>query len=76
MALFALVKNNVVKNVIVADQEYIDQLSNSEGWIETFDDGRRGMRAGPGMLWNPDRNEFYDDYTPPNLDTPEPQEGD
>lgn len=61
MALFALVKNNVVKNVIVADQEYIKSRPSKETWIETFDDGKRGIRAYPGALWNPKRNEFYDD---------------
>jgi hypothetical protein len=67
MALFAHVKNNVVKNVIVAEQSWVDALANSHEYIETFDDGKRGMRACPGMLWNPNRNEFYDDSTVPQL---------
>lgn len=47
MSLFAEVKNGIVQQVIVADQEFIDSLSNPEEWIQTSYNTRGGVHYAP-----------------------------
>lgn len=47
MSLFAEVKNGIVQQVIVADQEFIDSLSNPEEWIQTSYNTRGGIHYAP-----------------------------
>ena len=35
MSHFALIENNLVKQIIVAEQEFIDTLPNKDQWIQT-----------------------------------------
>ena len=46
---FAKVKNNIVEQVIVAEQEYIDSLSKEEGvsWIQTSYNTSQGKHYDP-----------------------------
>ena len=46
---FAKVKNNIVEQVIVAEQEYIDALSKEEGvsWIQTSYNTSQGKHYDP-----------------------------
>lgn len=61
MAHFAKVVDGVVTNVLVADQDFIDNmLDTSPGrWIETFKDGsQRKNYAGKGFTYDMDRDAF------------------
>ena len=61
MSHFAKVVNGVVTNVLVADQDFIDNmLDTSPGrWIETFKDGsQRKNYAGIGFSYDLDRDAF------------------
>ena len=73
MAHFAEIDdNNIVLRVIVASQEFIDSgaVGDSSKWIQTSYNTRGGMHllggtpfrknyAGPGMIWDPQRDAFY-----------------
>ena len=60
MTVFAdLDENNVVINVIVADQEFIDALPNSAEWVLLTDN------AGIGWTYDPTTQTFIAPYTPP-----------
>lgn len=51
---FALVKNGIVRNVVVSKE------SPGEGWIETWKDGsQRGNYAGSGMIYDSELDAFY-----------------
>lgn len=66
MAHFAKVVNNIVVQVIVAEQEYIDTLSGN--WIQTSYNTKGGQHpqnkplrknyAGIGYTYDPDRDAF------------------
>ena len=61
MSYFAKVVDNVVTNVLVADQDFIDNLlDTSPGrWIETFLDGsKRKNYAGIGFTYDEERDAF------------------
>jgi len=61
MSHFAKVVNGIVTNVIVADQDFIDNmLDTSPGrWIETFKDrSQRKNYAGIGFSYDLDRDAF------------------
>ena len=78
MAHFAKVIDNVVQQVIVAEQDFIDKLPDKDKWIQTsynthngkhyapnsiIEDDKpavRGNFAGVGMLYNPEKDYFYD----------------
>ena len=68
MAHFARVNGNVVGQVIVAEQEYIDTLNGE--WVQTSYNTREGVHIGggtpfrgnfasPGMIWDADKDAFY-----------------
>ena len=68
MAHFARVNGNVVGQVIVAEQEYIDTLNGE--WVQTSYNTREGVHigggtpfrgnfAGTGMIWDADKDAFY-----------------
>ena len=60
MSVYAdLDANNVVINVIVADQEFIDALPNSAEYVLATGD------AGIGWTYNFDTQEFVAPYRPP-----------
>lgn len=42
MAHYAFIENNIVTNVIVAEQEFIESLPNKEKWIKTSYNTRGG----------------------------------
>lgn len=46
MAHFAKVVNGIVEEVIVAEQDYIDSLSDSSTWIQTSYNTRGGVHYG------------------------------
>lgn len=61
MSYFAKVVNNIVEEVIVADQEFIDNLSDK--WIETFNHKINNILprknfAGIGYTYDEDRDAF------------------
>ena len=71
MGHYAKVENNIVTHGIVAEQDYIDKLSN-EQWIQTSyntinnthssgDNSKafRGNYAGIGYTWDEDNNIFW-----------------
>jgi len=47
MAHFALVVDGIVENVIVAEQDFIDILEDSENWIQTSYNTRGGVHYNP-----------------------------
>jgi hypothetical protein len=60
MTVYAdLDENNVVINVIVADQEFIDGLPNSAEWVLLTDN------AGIGWTYDTTTQTFIAPYTPP-----------
>ena len=60
MAHFAKVVDGVVTNVLVADQDFIDNiLDNTPRWIETFKDGsQRKNYIGKGFTYDMGRDAF------------------
>lgn len=70
MAHYARVVNGIVDEVIVAEQEYIDSLSNASEWIQTsyntyngvHKNGKtplRGNFAGLGYVYDKQNDVFY-----------------
>jgi hypothetical protein len=47
MSHFAQVKNNIVEQVIVAEQDVIDTFSDSSDWIQTSYNTRAGVHYAP-----------------------------
>jgi hypothetical protein len=47
MAHFAQVKNNIVQQVIVAEQNFIDTLPDSSDWVQTSYNTRGGVHFEP-----------------------------
>ena len=47
MAHFAQVKNNIVQQVIVADQHFIDELPDSSDWVQTSYNTQGGVHLDP-----------------------------
>jgi hypothetical protein len=47
MSHFAQVKNNIVKQVIVAEQDFINNLSDSSDWIQTSYNTKGGVHYDP-----------------------------
>ena len=45
MSHYAQVKNGIVENVIVAEQDFIDTLSDSSDWIQTSYNTHGGQHA-------------------------------
>ena len=70
MSHYAQVKNGTVKQVIVAEQQFIDILPDAGDWIQTsyntrgnqHPEGRplRGNYAGPGCIYDREHDVFYD----------------
>lgn len=60
MSYFAQVKNNIVRHVIVADQEFINKgsVGDPDYWVETFVDIPDTKYAGTGDIYDPDTNTF------------------
>jgi hypothetical protein len=59
MTYFALVKNGIVENVIVADKKFINNLDNSAQYIETWiNGGKRKNYAGIGYSFDKSKNAF------------------
>lgn len=61
MAHFAKVENNIVTQVIVAEQEFIDSgaVGDPSSWIQTSYNGNiRKNYAGIGYIYNPDLDAF------------------
>ena len=46
MAHFAKIENNLVTNVIVAEQEFIDEWHSDETWVQTSYNTRNGVHYG------------------------------
>jgi|TARA_R110000824_G_scaffold283046_2_gene471375 hypothetical protein len=46
MAHFAKIENNIVTNVIVAEQEFIDEWHSDETWVQTSYNTRGGIHYG------------------------------
>lgn len=60
MSYFAEIENNIVTNVIVAEQDFINRLLGE--WVETFLDGsKRFNYAGIGYTYDP----IDDAFIPP-----------
>lgn len=64
MTYFAKVKNNIVQQVIVAEQDFIDTLPNPKEWyltdIKSFEGvGYRANFAGIGYIYDEQYNVFY-----------------
>ena len=59
MSYYALVENDVVTNVIVAEQDFIDSGAAGTGWVQTFTDGSRGRIADIGLNYDAEANFFY-----------------
>lgn len=70
MAHFAQVENGIVQQVIVAEQDYIDTLPDSEKWIQTsyntyggvHSEGKTPLRknfAGVGSIYDSELDAFY-----------------
>lgn len=53
MAHFAQVKNGIVQQVIVAEQDFIDEMPDKEDWIQTSYNTRGGVHYAPNS-WEPD----------------------
>ena len=49
MSHFAYVENNIVTEVIVAEQDYIDTLPNSSKWIQTSFNTLGGVHYAPDV---------------------------
>jgi hypothetical protein len=47
MSYFALVKNNIVQQIISAEQDYIDSLPDKYDWIQTSYNTRGGIHYDP-----------------------------
>lgn len=70
MSHFAQVKNNIVQQVIVAEQDFINTLPDKEDWIQTsyntyqnsHPEGRplRGNYAGIGYHYDTTHDVFYE----------------
>lgn len=61
MAHFAKIENNIVTQVIVAEQEFIDSgaVGDPSSWIQTSYNGNiRKNYAGIGYIYNPDLDAF------------------
>ena len=58
---YALVKNNKVENVIIADEEFIKKLATKYDYIENVD----GKRVGPGCSYDSIKKIFDDPPSPP-----------
>ncbi len=60
MAHFAQLKDGIVVNVIVAEQEVIDGGAFGSGWIQTSYNGNiRGQFAGLGYHYSEEYDKFY-----------------
>ena len=58
---YALIKNNKVENVIVADEEFVKRLASKYDYIENVD----GKRVGPKYSYDPVKKVFGDPSPPP-----------
>ena len=58
---YALIRNNKVENVIVADEEFIKHLVSKYDYIENVD----GKQVGPGCSYDPLEKVFGDPPPPP-----------
>ena len=61
MAYFAQVKSNIVRNVIVADQEFINEgsVGDPDYWVETsYDNNFRKQYAGNGFIYDAENDVF------------------
>jgi len=71
MAHFAKVENGIVKQVIVAEQDYIDTLSDKNKWVQTSYNTEGGVHlsggiplrknfAGIGHIYDKNLDAFYE----------------
>ena len=67
MPYFAEVKNNIVRRVIVTDQEFINQgsVGDPDNWVETFIDTPSTRYAGLGDTYDPESKVFTAPPDPP-----------
>jgi hypothetical protein len=47
MSHFAKVENNIVTEVLVAEQDFIDTLTNKDAWVQTSYNTRGGIHYAP-----------------------------
>tara|TARA_R100000742_G_C4257872_1_gene75718 strand:+ start:157 stop:483 length:327 start_codon:yes stop_codon:yes gene_type:complete len=62
MAVFAKVLNGLVIDIIVSEQDFINNMTDTSpgNWIETFEDGRiRANYASKGGNYDPINDVFY-----------------
>lgn len=58
MSHFARIENNIVVDVIVAEQDFINQIDGE--WIQTsYNNNIRKNYAGIGMIYDRERDAFY-----------------
>lgn len=62
---YALINNNIVVNVIVADDEFIKSIESDYQHIEPLDTPEEQKVASPGWIWDPATNTFSDPVPPP-----------
>jgi hypothetical protein len=62
MSHFAQVKNNIVQQVIVAEQPFIDSLSDAADWIQTSYNTRGGVHYDPNTGQPDDRTPLNYNY--------------
>lgn len=65
--IYALIKNNTVENIIVADEAFVSSLSGQYDHIEALDTPEEQKVAGPGWLYDPETGKFSE----PEFEIPE-----
>lgn len=63
---YALIKNNIVKNVIVADADFISTIASEYDLIEVLDTPEEQKVAGPGWIYVSETGEFIAPEQPSN----------
>jgi hypothetical protein len=58
MAYFAKIENNIAVNIIVAPEDHINNLPESETWVQTSSDLTYN-KARRGDVYDPSANAFY-----------------
>lgn len=66
---YALIKNGIVQNVIVADEEFISSISDQYDHIEALDTPEEQKVAGPGWLYDSIAGEFTSPPEPEEIKT-------
>jgi len=63
---YALIKNGIVQNVIVADEEFISSISGQYDHIEALDTPEEQKVAGPGWIYVSETGKFIAPEQPSN----------